>query len=89
MSDFLHFRHSVTGKVAKLPAQYGRLFKDVLTEVDPNEADCSDCGFKPDDEQPAPEDVVVDEPEVHILPLEEPAPRRSRRNASTSTDTVE
>lgn len=90
MSEFKHFRHKITGNVAQLPAQYGELFKDVLTEVDPNEDDCVDCGFKPDDEQPEPVDVVEeDEPEVHILPLQEPEPTRTRRKVSTRSDTVE
>lgn len=82
MSDFKHFRHTITGKVEKLPAQYGRLFKDVLVEVDPHEAECVDCGFRePEGEADFPQSN--EDPEVTILPLSEPEPVRPRRKART------
>ena len=82
MSQFKHFRHKITGQVKKLPSQYGSLFRDVLEEVDPSEANCVDCGFRePEGEPEFPQSN--EDPEVTILPLEEPSPRRSRRKADT------
>lgn len=76
MAAFKTFKHKLTGEVKTLPAQYAALFPDVLTEVDPREAHCTDCGVQPVEETPA--------PEVEEVPtFKEPEPRRKsvlRRN---------
>lgn len=79
MADFAYFKHKITGNVAKLPAQYGALFPDTLEEVDGSAYSCVDC-VVPD---------PVEEPEVKILPLEEPAPRKRGRKVAPSDNAVE
>jgi len=82
MAEFAYFKHKITGNVSKLPARYGALFKDVLEEVDASEHNCVDCGVPPVEEPEA-------EPEIRILPLEEPAPRKRTRKVQPRTDAVE
>lgn len=50
MTEFKYFRHALTGKIGSYPEDFGDLFYDLFTEVDPNEAECVDCWIKPEDE---------------------------------------
>lgn len=77
MTGFKTFRHAITGEVKTLPENYGVLFSDVLTEVDPSEERCLDCGVQPVEEEP--------EPVVEVAAFEEPEPRRKsiRRRDNT------
>lgn len=77
MSDFLYFKHKVTGLVSKQPAQYKDhpVLGAFLEVVDPSEAACLDCGVP---------DAVTEGP-VEIL-LEEPTPVPTIRRSKKDTD---
>jgi hypothetical protein len=55
MTEFKHFRSTVTGKVGTYPENFGDLFPDTFEEVDSNAVDCVDCWLKPE------ADVVPDD----------------------------